>query len=46
MKLEHYQLKIAKLDVPKIAFQAQYGHYECLMTPYGLVKALKAFMAQ
>ena len=33
---EYYQLKIKKEDVPKIAFNTRYGHYEFSVMPFGL----------
>ena len=32
----YHQLKIREEDVPKTAFRTRYGHYEFLVTPFGL----------
>ena len=40
----YYQLRVKKVDVPKIAFRTRYGHYEFLVIPFGLTNALAAFM--
>lgn len=37
-------LRIVKKDVSKTAFRARFGHYEFLMTPFGLTNAHAAFM--
>ncbi|KAL0462067.1 UNVERIFIED_CONTAM: Retrovirus-related Pol polyprotein from transposon.6 [Sesamum latifolium] len=41
----YWQLRIAKKDIPKIAFRTRYGHYEFLVMPFGLNNAPAAFMA-
>ena len=40
----YYQLRVKDVDVPKKAFRTRYGHYEFLVTPFGLPNALTAFM--
>ena len=35
----YHQLRVKRKDVPKTAFQIQYGHYEFIMMPFGLIKA-------
>ena len=40
----YHQLKIKGEDIPKSAFRNRYGHYEFLVTPFGLTKAPAAFM--
>ena len=38
------QLKVKKADILKIAFRTHYGHYDFLVTSFGLTNALIAFM--
>ncbi|KAK4406374.1 Retrovirus-related Pol polyprotein from transposon.6 [Sesamum angolense] len=38
-------LRIADNDILKTAFRTRYGHYEFLVTPFGLTNAPTAFMA-
>jgi len=40
----YHQLKVREEDVPKTAFRTRYGHYEFLVTPFGLTNAPAAFM--
>ena len=40
----YYQLRVKEVDVPKTAFKTRYGHYEFLVTPFGLTNAPAAFM--
>ena len=37
-------MKIRGEDIPKIAFQTRYGHYEFLVMLFGLTNALASFM--
>ena len=40
----YHQLRIKDVDVHKRVFRTRYGHYECLVIPFGLTNALAAFM--
>ncbi|KAD5318287.1 hypothetical protein E3N88_18233 [Mikania micrantha] len=40
----YHQLKVREQDIPKTAFQTCYGHYEFLVTSFGLTNAPAAFM--
>ena len=44
LRSNYYQLKVRESDLPKMAFQTCYGHYEFMMMSYGLAKALIAFV--
>ena len=39
----YYQIRVAPEDIPKTAFWAPYGHYECLVMPMGLANAPATF---
>jgi hypothetical protein len=41
----YHQIKMREKDVPKIAFRCHYGHYEFLVTPFGLTDALATFQS-
>ena len=40
----YHQLRVKEDDIPKIAFQTRYGHYEFLVMPFGLPNAPTVFM--
>ena len=40
-----HQVRIDADDIPKIAFQTRFGHYEVLVMPFGLTNASATFMA-
>ena len=40
----YHQLKIKSEDIPKIAFQTRYGHYEFLVMAFRLTNAPTDFM--
>ena len=40
----YHQLRVQEGDVTKIEFKTRYGHYEFLVMPFGLTKALTVFM--
>ena len=41
---KYYQLRIRKKDVPKIALNTRYGHYEFAVMPFGLTNTPAVFM--
>nr|GEV59221.1 putative reverse transcriptase domain-containing protein [Tanacetum cinerariifolium] len=40
----YHQLRVLEEDIPKMAFQTRYGHYEFQVIPFGLTKAPVVFM--
>ena len=40
----YHQLRVRECDIPKIAFQMRYGHYEFIVMSFGLTNAPTAFM--
>ncbi|GJR41984.1 putative reverse transcriptase domain-containing protein [Tanacetum coccineum] len=40
----YHLLRVHKEDIPKTAFQTQYGHYEFQVMPFGLMNALVVFI--
>ena len=44
LRLGYYQLRVKDVDVPKTSFRNRFGHYEFLVTPFGLTDAPAAFM--
>ena len=40
----YHQLRVRGEDIPKTAFRTRYGHYEFLVTSFGLANAPAAFM--
>lgn len=44
LRLGYYQLRVKETDVSKMTFKARYGHYEFLIMPFGLTKALAVFI--
>ena len=40
----YHQLRVRGKDVPKTAFWSRYGHYEFLVTSFGLTNASEVFL--
>ena len=43
LKSGYYQIRIKEQDIPKIAFNTCYGHYEFTVMPFGLINAPATF---
>ncbi|KAA3461976.1 DNA/RNA polymerases superfamily protein [Gossypium australe] len=44
LRLDYYQLQVRKVDITKMTFRTQYGHYEFLVMSFRLTNAPFAFM--
>ncbi|KAA3469604.1 RNA-directed DNA polymerase-like protein [Gossypium australe] len=44
LRSRYYQLRVKEPDVRKTTFKTRYGHYEFLVTAFGLANALAAFI--
>jgi hypothetical protein len=44
LRTRYYQLSIKDDDFLKTAFRTQYGHFEFLVMPFGLINGLMMFM--
>ena len=40
----YHQLRVREIDIPKIEFRTQYGHFEFTVMPFGLMNTPTAFM--
>jgi hypothetical protein len=41
----YHQLRIKEGDIPKTAFQTQFGHYKFVIVPFGLTNVPAVFMS-
>ncbi|KAD4889428.1 hypothetical protein E3N88_21501 [Mikania micrantha] len=44
LRSRYHQLRVNDEDIPKTAFRTRYGHYEFVVTPFGLTNAPAMFM--
>ena len=44
LRFGYHQFRIRASDIPKMAFQTRYGHYEFLVMSFGLTNAPAKFM--
>jgi hypothetical protein len=45
LRSRYHQLRIKECDIPKTAFQTQFGNYEFIVVPFGLTNAPAVFMS-
>jgi hypothetical protein len=44
LRFRYHQLRVQEESIPRTAFRTRYGHYEFLVTPFGLTNAPAIFM--
>nr|KYP74532.1 RNA-directed DNA polymerase isogeny [Cajanus cajan] len=44
LRSDYHQIKAKEGDKPKTAFRTRYGHYECVMMPFGVTNTPAVFM--